>query len=95
MDFADPAFPVVANARAEPVRDRDAAKRLLVDQLVAPVRWVGCVERAAELAGPDTVFVELGPGKVLAGLIKRIIPGATVTSLGTAEDVTKFMAESA
>jgi [acyl-carrier-protein] S-malonyltransferase len=91
VDFADPIFPVVANARAEPVRDREYAKRLLVEQLVAPVRWVGCMEQAVELVGSTPTFVELGPGRVLAGLVKRIVPGATIVSLGTAEEVDTFL----
>ena len=91
VDFADPIFPVVANARAEPVRDWESAKRLLVEQLVAPVRWVGCMEQAVELVGSAPTFVELGPGRVLAGLVKRIVPGATTVSLGTAEEVDAFL----
>ncbi len=91
VDFADPAFPVVANASAEPVRDGGTAVRLLREQLVSPVRWVGCMERAARVAEPDATFLELGPGKVLAGLLKRIVKGVTVRSLGTADDVTAFM----
>ncbi len=77
------------------MRDGETAKRLLAEQLVDPVRWVGCVRQCAELAGSDTMFVELGPGRVLAGLIKRIVPGAKVVSLGTAEDVAAFMAATA
>src|SRR5438128_7446799 len=89
--FRDPAFPVVANATAEPVRDAARARRLLADQLTAPVRWVDCIQRAAELAGPGARFVEVGPGNVLAGLLRRIVPGASVTSLGTADDVARFL----
>ena len=91
--FRDPAFPVVANATAEPVRDAARARRLLADQLTAPVRWVACMERAAELArAVESVhFIEIGPGNVLAGLLRRIVAGAHVTSLGTADEVTKFL----
>ena len=91
VDFVDPAFPVIANASAEPVRDGGTAVRLLREQLVSPVRWVGCMERAARVAGPDATFLELGPGKVLAGLLKRSVKGVMVQSLGTADDVTAFM----
>ncbi len=91
VDFTDPAFPVVANANAEPVRDGGTAVRLLREQLVSPVRWVGCMERAARVAEPDATFLELGPGRVLAGLLKRIVKGVTVQSLGTADDVAAFM----
>lgn len=88
--FRAPAFPVIANATAEPVRAGDRARALLAEQLTAPVRWVACMEAASRLA-PDARFVEVGPGNVLAGLLKRIVPGAVVTSLGTADEVTKFL----
>jgi len=91
VDFADPAFPVVANASAQPVRTGLDAKRLLLDQLTAPVRWVGCMRAAAELA-PDATFLEIGPGGVLAGLVKRIVPDATAVTLGTADEVERFLA---
>jgi [acyl-carrier-protein] S-malonyltransferase len=89
--FRDPTFPVIANATAEPVREAARARRLLADQLTAPVRWVACMQRAAELAGAGARFLEIGPGNVLAGLAKRIVPGATVVSLGTADEVTRFL----
>ncbi|HEY6155849.1 MAG TPA: hypothetical protein VIV88_00270, partial [Gemmatimonadales bacterium] len=68
-------------------------RRLLADQLTTPVRWVDCVRRAAELAGPEggARFIEIGPGTVLAGLVKRIVSGANVTSLGTADEVASFL----
>jgi [acyl-carrier-protein] S-malonyltransferase len=89
--FADPAFPVVANATAEAVKDAGRARRLLSDQLTAAVRWVECMQHAARLGGEDARFVEIGPGGVLAGLLKRIVPEANVVSLGTADEVTQFM----
>jgi [acyl-carrier-protein] S-malonyltransferase len=89
--FADPAFPVIANATAEPVREAAQARRLLADQLTAPVRWVASMQRAADLAGPGARFLEVGPGTVLAGLLKRIAPGASVASLGTADEVARFL----
>jgi [acyl-carrier-protein] S-malonyltransferase len=89
--FRDPAFPVVANATAEAVRDAPRARRLLADQLTAPVRWVECMQRAVELAGPDARFLEIGPGNILAGLLRRIAPAANVASLGSADDVAKFL----
>lgn len=89
--FREPAFPVIANATAEPVREAARARRLLADQLTAPVRWVACMQRAAELAGAGARFVEIGPGNVLAGLLKRIVPGANVVSLGTADEVARFL----
>lgn len=89
--FKDPAFPVVANATAEPVRDADTARTQLSAQLTSPVRWIECVRRLAELAGGQPTFVEVGPGNVLSGLAKRIVPGMTMLALGTAADVTAFL----
>lgn len=89
--FTDPAFPVIANASAELVRTSADAKRLLTDQLTAPVRWVGCMQAAAKL-GDEVRFVELGPGSVLSGLARKILPGAVTVSLGTADDVEQFLA---
>src|SRR5690349_5628200 len=74
--FRDPAFPVIANATAEPVRDAGQARRLLADQLTSPVRWVACMQRAVALADEahgqataprEVQFIEIGPGNVLAG----------------------------
>jgi [acyl-carrier-protein] S-malonyltransferase len=89
--FADPTFPVIANASGEAVRTGVDAKRLLADQLTAPVRWVACMQAAAKLA-PEATFVEVGPGNVLSGLLKRIVPGAKTITLGTADEVEKFLA---
>ena len=90
-EFRNPTFPIVANATAEAVKEADRARRLLADQLTAPVRWVDCMEHAARMGGDGAGFIEIGPGQVLAGLLKRIVPGANVISLGTADEVAKFM----
>jgi [acyl-carrier-protein] S-malonyltransferase len=89
--FADPAFPILANASGEAVRTGVDAKRLLADQLTAPVRWVACMEAVAQLA-PGATFIEIGPGNVLAGLLKRIVPSAKSITLGTADEVERFLA---
>jgi [acyl-carrier-protein] S-malonyltransferase len=90
VPFTDPAFPVIANASGEAVRTGVDAKRLLVDQLTSPVRWVACMRSAAVLA-PDATYVEIGPGNVLSGLLKRIVPGAQTVTLGTADEVERFL----
>jgi [acyl-carrier-protein] S-malonyltransferase len=89
--FGEPKFPVIANATAEAVTTAARARRLLVDQLTAPVRWIECVEHAARIAGEDTQFIEIGSGSVLAGLLKRIIPEARVVSVGTADALAQFL----
>jgi [acyl-carrier-protein] S-malonyltransferase len=88
--FADPVCPVIANASGEAVRTGVDAKRLLADQLTAPVRWVACMQAAAELV-PGATFIEIGPGNVLSGLLKRIVPQGKSITLGTADEVERFL----
>jgi [acyl-carrier-protein] S-malonyltransferase len=88
--FRDSRCPVIANATAEPVQRTADAVRLLVEQLTAPVRWSDCMRVAAGLA-PAALFVEVGPGNVLAGLLKRIVPEARAVTLGTADEVERFL----
>jgi [acyl-carrier-protein] S-malonyltransferase len=90
VTVADPRVPVIANATATPVRTGTEAVKLLADQLTAPVRWVDSMKQAAALV-PDARFNEIGPGNVLSGLIKRIVPGATTLALGTAAEVEAFL----
>jgi [acyl-carrier-protein] S-malonyltransferase len=89
--FRDPVYPVVANATGEPIRRAADAIRLLIEQLTAPVRWTDCMRAAAALV-PGAVFVEAGPGSVLTGLLKRIVPEARAVTLGTADEVDRFLA---
>jgi [acyl-carrier-protein] S-malonyltransferase len=72
--FSDPSLPVLANSDAEPLVDAEACRAELVDHLTAGVDWVAAVERMA--AAGVTTFIEVGPGRVLTGLIKRIAPDA-------------------
>lgn len=90
VPFADPTFPVFANATATAVRTASDARRLLQEQLTAPVRWIECVQALAALA-PVVRFVEIGPGRVLGGLVKRIVEQAEYLSLGTADEVEQFL----
>jgi [acyl-carrier-protein] S-malonyltransferase len=89
--FADPSFPVIANATTEPVDSAERGRTLLGEQLTSPVRWSACVRKAVEFAGPDVTFVELGPGSVLTGLVKRIDPDARRLTCGTVEEVESMM----
>lgn len=83
-----PVVPVVANVGAAPLSDPDAIRASLVAQVTGTVRWRECVEAMAGAGVTD--FAELGSGKVLAGLVKRIVPGVATVSIGTAEDVANF-----
>jgi [acyl-carrier-protein] S-malonyltransferase len=76
ITFHDPSTTLLANADGRPITSADGARAELVEHLTAGVDWVGAVERMTT-AGVGT-FIEVGPGKVLTGLIKRIAPDAEV-----------------
>jgi [acyl-carrier-protein] S-malonyltransferase len=86
VEFHDPQVALLANADARPLTTGEACRAELVEHLTTGVDWVRAVETMAA-AGVDT-FVEVGPGKVLTNLIKRIAPEATAHALDdpTAED---------
>ncbi len=87
---SDPAFPVYSNVSAEPVRAAGTACDLLVSQLTSPVRWTALVRRmASDISRP--LFLELGPGSVLANLVQRILPGQEVLGCGTVEEVERVL----
>jgi len=72
--FNTPACPVYQNVSAQAETDPQVIKANLLKQLTAPVKWTQCVQ--AMVTDGATNFVELGPGKVLQGLVKKIAPGA-------------------
>lgn len=84
-----PRFPVVSNVDAAPVVDASTARDRLVRQLTSPVRWTACMRTILD-AGV-TQFVELGPGSVLSGLLKRIDRAAESQALGTAAELDAFL----
>jgi [acyl-carrier-protein] S-malonyltransferase len=90
----DPVFPVYANVTAEPVRTAADARRLLLEQLTSPVAWTRVVERLAA-DYPDALFVEMGPGSVLTGLVKKIAPTVQTATCGTAAEVEQLLARAA
>ena len=87
--FAEPAFPVYSNVTEEPSDSAADARRLLIEQLTSPVRWTGEITRIARRF-PDALYVELGPGNVLTGLLGRIVPEARGVACGTPADVEKL-----
>lgn len=74
VEFRDPHPPLLANADARPIATAEGCRAELVDHLTTGVDWVAAVERMR--AGGVSTFVEVGPGRVLSGLIKRIAPDA-------------------
>ena len=78
-----PRVPLVANVLARPISDPAAIVRCLIEQVTGTVRWRESIRFMA--AAGVTTFYEVGAGKVLAGLIKRIADTATASSIGTPE----------
>ncbi|MCA3718328.1 MAG: ACP S-malonyltransferase [Brevundimonas sp.] len=84
-----PSVAVVANVTARPERDADTIRRLLVEQVTGRVRWRESMEWMATEGGV-TRFVEIGSGKVLTGMAKRIAPDAESLALNSPEDIEAF-----
>jgi len=89
--LTDPAVPVYANVNAAPVTRAGDARRLLIEQLTSPVRWTQLVE-ALVRDFPGALFVEMGPGTVLTGLMKKIAPDAECVPCGTPAEVESLLA---
>ncbi len=89
VEMNAPAFAVVSNVSGRPVETVEAAKPLLVEQLTSPVRWTQSMRLLVD-AGVQR-FLEVGPGAVLAGLLKRVSRDVEARSIGTAEQVSEFL----
>lgn len=87
--FYDARFPVYANVTAKPVTRKDEIKNLLHQQVTAPVRWEETITNM--IADGYDEFYEVGPGKVLQGLVKRINPDVKIFGIDKYEDVEKFL----
>jgi [acyl-carrier-protein] S-malonyltransferase len=83
VDWKDPQFPIVSNLDAK-LRNAGNVTSVLKDQIDHPVLWTSCVG-TLDRHGIKT-FVELGPSRVLTGLVKRIVDGATTFSIDSLED---------
>ncbi len=82
----DATIPVYANVTGRQVMMARQSRRLLGEQMTSPVRWTETIRNIAE-DFPGIIFIELGPGNVLGGLIRKIVPDATVLPAGTAANV--------
>ena len=78
----------MSNASGEVVTTADGIREALLAQIASPVRWVDCVNTLAD-AGVDT-YLELGPGKVLIGLVRQIRDGMDITAADSPKKVAKF-----
>jgi [acyl-carrier-protein] S-malonyltransferase len=85
-NIIDPLIPIIANCTATPIEDERAIRNELVDQVCRPVQWSSTVEFLGE-AGVTT-FIEFGPGRVLSGIIKRMLRKATCINVNDAASLT-------
>ncbi len=91
IPLADPRIPVAANVTGSLVTNADAARDALIRQVTGAVRWVDCVNALIK-AGPH-LFIEVGPGKVLSGLMKQIDPAQKTLNVEDAASLEKTLAE--
>ena len=85
QSISDPKYKVVSNVTAKEYTENNQIKKLLVQQIESPVRWRESIEYM--VANGTTTFVEIGPGKVLSGLIKRINKDVKVLNIESVEDI--------
>ncbi|MFC2012819.1 ACP S-malonyltransferase [Chloroflexota bacterium] len=90
LPFRDPAFPIIANTTAEPLTTAEALKAELKRQLCGAIQWQRSVEYMID--NGVTTFIEIGYGKVLSGLIRRISREVTVLNAGDVASVEKIAA---
>ncbi len=88
--WVDPTYPVYANVNAEPVTTAATARAALREQLAKPVRWTQEISAIAARYS-DALYVEMGPGNVLSGLVKKIVAGARTMTCGTAAEVAQLL----
>lgn len=91
LSFAEPAIPIIGNTTAQPLTTAESIKQELLEQLCNCIQW----QRSVEYMAGDGVstFIELGPGRVLAGLIKRIDKNVKILNIGDAEAVNNVAQE--
>jgi [acyl-carrier-protein] S-malonyltransferase len=89
-EIRQPGFPVYANVDAQAVTTASSARERLVRQLTCPVRWTDEVRTLAR-DYPDALFVEMGPGTVLVGLVRKIAPSVKTASCGTVAEVEQLL----
>jgi [acyl-carrier-protein] S-malonyltransferase len=85
-DFKDASIPVYTNAEAEPIQLKDGIRNSLFRQLISSVKWMQLISNMIKEMNVRR-FYEIGSGKVLTGLIKRIDPDVELHNIGTADDI--------
>lgn len=89
ISFREPAIPVIANTTAEPIANAQSVKSVLLNQLCHPVQWQRSIEYM--INNGVSTFIEIGPGKVLTGLIKRINKEVKTINIGDLETLNNLI----
>ena len=85
VNFKKPDFEIISNVTALPVTSTEDIKKFLVQQIYSKVRWRESIVFMGEKKVQD--FIEIGPGKVLTGLVKRILPNSNSFSINSIDDI--------
>ena len=85
IEFKDPGIEIITNVNAEPEKSNQNIKKLLIEQIYSKVRWRESILYMSKMGVNE--FIEIGPGKVLSGLVKRIVKNKKSFSLNTIEDI--------
>jgi [acyl-carrier-protein] S-malonyltransferase len=86
-DIRDAAIPIISNITATPLTAASAIRQELAEQVAAPVQWTRTIEYLTN-AGVS-IFIEIGPGQALTGMIKRIAKGVTTFTIGSVAEIAK------
>jgi [acyl-carrier-protein] S-malonyltransferase len=85
IKFSDPKFEIISNVTAKPEKDSNNIKKLLVDQIFSTVNWR---ESILNISKENVInYVEIGPGKVLTGMVKRTIKNSNCFSINSIEEI--------
>ena len=87
-NFEEPDVPLISNVTAKPVENIDEIKKLLIQQINSPVRWRESILHI--INNGVTHFIEIGPGKVLSGLVKRISKSVILKQINDLNDIKKI-----
>jgi [acyl-carrier-protein] S-malonyltransferase len=92
VNFKKPDFEIISNVTAKPINSTEDIKKFLVEQIYSKVRW----RESIVFMGKNKVqdFIEIGPGKVLTGLVKRILPNSNLFNINSIDDIKNLTNES-
>ncbi len=91
IEFKNPSIEIIANVTAKGVKESDDVKKLLIDQICSTVKWRESLIHMSET--DEKTFIEIGPGKALAGMVKRTVKNANCFSINSIADIKNLINE--